>query len=523
MDCNFADQGPWRWQAPAQVSSGYLAQNDAAGDCCRSRFGQDVTVPTGYYYFQLVSNTQPWGPCFGYGDDAAFANSLAQNINCSGSLSWTQSAAPAGYPSGYSTWTSNSFQQSGQFYFEFLSTNGTYYNVGLYPLGGATPEQSCGYIQDCNFADQGPWRWQSSDRIVAATGPLNPGYLVQNAPPSDCCSARFGQDVNVPDNTYHFQLVSDTQPSGPCFGSGDDGAFANSISQNVNCNGGLSWMQAPASSTYPSGYSTWTSSPFQQSGQFYFEFFSTGGHYYNVGLYGADATPTITPTATATPSPTNTPTPAGTPTPIPNNTPPPTNTPLGSGVVPWHPHYTVPLGDRMAARVDLSDGHVDVSVDAMHLAGRSPGLAVAQTWDSGLAGGPTPLDMGAGPGWVSTLTPRIGGVLTRTVTVTDETGAAWPLTYTGALSATGPYTTYSPPPGLAAHRGPLGDGRDARLHADGLPGRVRADLRRARTAAGPPRQLRQQFRPDLWRRDRPPDPDQQRPLDRHGLHGNPAE
>jgi len=147
-------------------------------------------------------------------------------------------------------------------------------------------------------------------------------------------------------------------------------------------------------------------------------------------------------------SPTPTPTPAGSPTPIPNNTPTPTNTPLGSGVVPWHPHYTVPLGDRMAARVDLSDGHVDVSVDAMHLAGRSPGLAVAQTWDSGLAGGPTPLDTGAGPGWVSTLTPRIGGVLTRTVTITDETGAAWPLTYTGALSATGPYTAYSPPPGL---------------------------------------------------------------------------
>jgi len=164
----------------------------------------------------------------------------------------------------------------------------------------------------------------------------------------------------------------------------------------------------------------------------------------DIGAYEYGATPPFTPSG----SPTPTPTPVGSPTPIPNNTPTPTNTPLGSGVVPWHPHYTVPLGDRMAARVDLSDGHVDVSVDAMHLAGRSPGLAVAQTWDSGLAGGPTPLDTGAGPGWVSTLTPRIGGVLTRTVTVTDETGAAWPLTYTGALSATGPYTAYSPPPGL---------------------------------------------------------------------------
>jgi len=307
-DCNLVNQGPWHWQSLVQATyatgsatPGHLFQNDNPGDCCRARFGQALNVPSGTYFFQLVSNTQPIGPCFGSGDNAAFANSINNNIACSGNLSWIRSPAPAKYPEGYSTWTSSSFQQSGQFYFEFGGTGGAYYSVGLYSLrqlGGATAEQSCGYIRDCNFADEGPWLWQSLAIVQPATNAAATGYLVQHGGSGDCCRARFGQALNVPSGTYFFQLVSNTQPIGPCFGSGDNAAFANSINNNIACSGNLSWIRSPAPAKYPEGYSTWTSSSFQQSGQFYFEFGGTGGTYYSVGLYGSTGISSTPPNST---------------------------------------------------------------------------------------------------------------------------------------------------------------------------------------------------------------------------------
>jgi len=54
----------------------------------------------------------------------------------------------------------------------------------------------------------------------------------------------------------------------------------------------------------------------------------------------------------------------------------------------------------------------------------------------------------AGQGWVDSLTPQMGGSLTGVVTYQDDSGATWPFTYTGSLGDTGPYTTYSTPPGL---------------------------------------------------------------------------
>jgi len=49
---------------------------------------------------------------------------------------------------------------------------------------------------------------------------------------------------------------------------------------------------------------------------------------------------------------------------------------------------------------------------------------------------------------VDSLTPQMGGSLTGVVTYQDDSGATWPFTYTGSLGDTGPYTTYSTPPGL---------------------------------------------------------------------------
>jgi len=118
-----------------------------------------------------------------------------------------------------------------------------------------------------------------------------------------------------------------------------------------------------------------------------------------------------------------------------------------SGSIPWHSHHMVRMGEGLSASVDLVDGHIDVTAADMHIPGRGPDLTVRHTWDSALAasGATTP----AGQGWVSSLTPSMGGTLTGVVIYTDTTtGATWPFTYTGSVADTGPYTTYRTPPGL---------------------------------------------------------------------------
>jgi len=104
------------------------------------------------------------------------------------------------------------------------------------------------------------------------------------------------------------------------------------------------------------------------------------------------------------------------------------------------------MGEGLSASVDLVDGHIDVTAADMHIPGRGPDLTVGHTWDSTLAasGATTPV----GQGWVSSLTPGMGGTLTGIVVYTDTSGATWPFTYTGSVAATGPYTAYRTPPGL---------------------------------------------------------------------------
>jgi len=131
---------------------------------------------------------------------------------------------------------------------------------------------------------------------------------------------------------------------------------------------------------------------------------------------------------------------------IPQITLPPVTLAMQGGNVPWHPHYSARLAEGLGASVDLADGHVDVSAHELHLPARGPALAMGQTWDSVAA--QTSVTTTAGQGWSSSLSPSIGGAITGTLTFTDDTGAAWPLTYTGSLSADGPYTAYSPPPGM---------------------------------------------------------------------------
>ncbi len=462
MDCNFADQGPWRWQAPAQLSSGSLVQNDAAGNCCRSRFGQDVTVPGNTYHFQLVSDTQPSGPCFGSGDDGAFANSISQNVNCNAGLSWTREPAPSTYPSGYSTWTSSPFQQSGQFYFEFFSTGGHYYSVGLYgadtiptgtptstatssptdtptptgsptpgptdtsvptdtpsptatplgagvgtqatPIASATPQSSCYYNP----------QWLT---CVA----LNSGLPIYNIPAIPAASDEaYVQSCNpdCPNPRRTWNLVLHPHD----LGSGHDQNVwtDNGTPCPYQWNDGTNW-----------GYTCYNAGPIK-----YINITSTGGYHTvdYVVLYPLGLNWPAAPTATSTP--------------VPPPTSTPTATPLGGGVVPWHPHYGARLSDRIGVSVDLADGHVDVSVDDMALPALGPDLALSHVWDSALAQAPTPVTTTAGAGWVSSLTPSMGGVLTGTVVFTDDTGAAWPFTYTGSLTDTSPYTAYAPAPGM---------------------------------------------------------------------------
>jgi len=117
-----------------------------------------------------------------------------------------------------------------------------------------------------------------------------------------------------------------------------------------------------------------------------------------------------------------------------------------SGLIPWHPHQSVRFAVGLGASVDLADGHVDVSTADMSIPGRGPDLALAHIWDSTLAR--QGVTTTAGEGWQSSLTPQMGGVLTATVSYTDDSGAAWDFVYGGDPAATGPYTTYTSPLGL---------------------------------------------------------------------------
>jgi len=116
-----------------------------------------------------------------------------------------------------------------------------------------------------------------------------------------------------------------------------------------------------------------------------------------------------------------------------------------SGHVPWHPHQSVRLSDGLSAEVDLADGHVDVRADDMSIPARGPDLALAHVWDSTIAQGYGATT--AGQGWSTPLSRAMGGVLTATVTYTDDTGMAWPFIYQGQATASSPYTAYSAPPG----------------------------------------------------------------------------
>ncbi len=131
---------------------------------------------------------------------------------------------------------------------------------------------------------------------------------------------------------------------------------------------------------------------------------------------------------------------------IPQITLPPVTLSARGGNIPWHPHHNLRMTDGLDGAVDLADGHIDVSADEMHLPARGPALTMGQTWDSVAA--QAGVTTTAGQGWSSSLSPSMGGAITGTLVYTDDTGASWPLTYTGSLSADGPYTAYSPPPGM---------------------------------------------------------------------------
>lgn len=105
-----------------------------------------------------------------------------------------------------------------------------------------------------------------------------------------------------------------------------------------------------------------------------------------------------------------------------------------TGTIPWHPHHTVRFSDHLNASVDLADGHVDVNASSLSIPGRGSALTVNHVWASALS--QDALTTTAGQGWVSSLTPRMSGVLTQTVFFNDQTGATWPFSYTGDMTAT---------------------------------------------------------------------------------------
>lgn len=108
-----------------------------------------------------------------------------------------------------------------------------------------------------------------------------------------------------------------------------------------------------------------------------------------------------------------------------------------SGVVAWHPHYTVSMAAGLSASVDLADGHVDVATADMSLPARGADLAVSHTWDSEAAACAAPATTG---GWNSSVTRRMTGAPGSVIAYTDATGALWQFAPSGA--------GYLTPPGL---------------------------------------------------------------------------
>ena len=112
------------------------------------------------------------------------------------------------------------------------------------------------------------------------------------------------------------------------------------------------------------------------------------------------------------------------------------------GVIPWHPRQSVHFSAGLDAHVDLTDGHIDVRASDLSLPARGLDLMLAHTWDSALAAAGA--STAAGPGWQTSLTPRLGGALGATASYTDTSGAVWTFTPTGSV---GGLYSYSAPRG----------------------------------------------------------------------------
>ncbi len=117
---------------------------------------------------------------------------------------------------------------------------------------------------------------------------------------------------------------------------------------------------------------------------------------------------------------------------------------VSSGTIPWHPHYSAHLSAGLDVRVDLADGHTDVTAADLSIPARGPNLTLSHTWDSTLA---TIGSAYSSNGWVNSLTLSMGGVLTQTIALTDATGAVWQFPYKGSPTDSAPYTTYQIPAG----------------------------------------------------------------------------
>ena len=112
-----------------------------------------------------------------------------------------------------------------------------------------------------------------------------------------------------------------------------------------------------------------------------------------------------------------------------------------SGIIPWHAHFDQGLTDLLSARVDLSDGHLDVAAQDIAIPFRGPGFRLRQVWDSTRAA--AGLSTWAGQGGSNTLTRRLDGVGSATVSYTDETGASWVFSKVGVAYVTPPGLPYA--------------------------------------------------------------------------------
>jgi RHS repeat-associated protein len=119
--------------------------------------------------------------------------------------------------------------------------------------------------------------------------------------------------------------------------------------------------------------------------------------------------------------------------------------PAASGTIPWHAAHSVRLTDRLSLRIDLADGHADLGSSDLNVPGRGPILNVGHVWDSTLA--QAGITSTAGAGWLTSLTPSMGGVLTGTVVYTSADGSAWSFAYAGSLPGSAPFTSYQGVPG----------------------------------------------------------------------------